>query len=112
MEEHELRLRCGNDLGAVYALLSISEKWLQILPLAWWMGLSPRRMDTASVPAGTAWQSPAYTVRYRCWFINDEVLLTGWHIEEGKRAILWRRVFETVLRCGGQYGDSRHRPRL
>lgn len=101
VEERELRLRCGNDLGAVYALLSISEKWLEILPLAWWMGLSPRRMDTASVPAGTAWQSPAYAVRYRCWFINDEVLLTGWHIEEGKRAILWRRVFETVLRCGG-----------
>ena len=28
VEEHELRLRCGNDLGAVYALLSISDKWL------------------------------------------------------------------------------------
>ncbi|MBQ6257930.1 MAG: hypothetical protein IJJ60_15160, partial [Clostridia bacterium] len=46
----EITLRCGDDLGAAYALLSVSERLLEVKPLGWWMGLSPKRLGTVSVP--------------------------------------------------------------
>ena len=98
--EHEILLECGDDLGAVYALLSISEKYLGVQPLGWWMGLKAPVTETVTIPCGT-WASPKYAVRYRCWFVNDEVLLTGWHLEESQRAEVWKRLFEALLRCGG-----------
>ena len=98
--EDEILLSCGDDLGAMYALLSISEKALHIKPLDWWMGILPKRQGTAKISAGE-WKSPEYKVRYRSWFINDEVLFTGWHMEESLRYTVWKRAFETILRCGG-----------
>ena len=80
----EITLRCGDDLGAVYALLSISERLLHVRPLGWWMGLKPERTETVSVPCED-WESPKYKVRFRCWFVNDEVLFSGWHSEENAR---------------------------
>ena len=96
----EIILRCGDDLGAAYALLSVSERVLHVKPLGWWMGLKPERTDSAAVPCG-GWESPEYKVRFRGWFINDEVLFSGWHSEENARAEVWEMVFETILRCGG-----------
>ncbi|MBR0218493.1 MAG: glycosyl hydrolase 115 family protein [Clostridia bacterium] len=96
----EITLRCGDDLGAAYALLSVSERLLEVKPLGWWMGLTPKRLGSVSVPCQT-WESPQYKVRFRGWFVNDEVLFSGWHSEENARAEVWERVFETVLRCGG-----------
>ena len=98
--EQEVLLRCGDDLGAVYALLSVSQRYLGVQPLGWWMGLRPKMHDTAWIPLG-GWESPRYAVRYRCWFVNDEVLFTGWHLEESQRAEVWKRLFEALLRCGG-----------
>ena len=100
VDENEALLTCGDDLGAVYALLSVSERCLGIPPLGWWLGKVPERRGAVSVPC-QSWRSPEYKVRYRCWFANDEVLFTGWHIEEAARVNVWRRVFETILRCGG-----------
>ena len=96
----EITLRCGDDLGAAYALLSVSERFLNVKPLGWWMGLVPEKQETAAVPC-RRWESPAYRVRFRGWFVNDEVLFSGWHSEENARAEVWERVFETILRCGG-----------
>ena len=95
-----INLTCGDDLGAAYALLSVSERLLNVRPLGWWMGLVNEKRDTVSVPP-VSWESPSYKVRYRCWFVNDEVLFSGWHSEENARAEVWERVFETILRCGG-----------
>ncbi|MBQ3705774.1 MAG: glycosyl hydrolase 115 family protein [Clostridia bacterium] len=96
----EILLTCGDDLGAMYALLSVSERILGIRPLDWWMGVKPKKQGVAAVPC-SAWESPSCAVRYRCWFVNDEVLFTGWHQEEARRAAVWKRLFETILRCGG-----------
>ncbi|MBR0407986.1 MAG: glycosyl hydrolase 115 family protein [Clostridia bacterium] len=98
--ENEIILACGDDLGAAYALLSLSERCLGVRPLGWWMGLKPEKKDAVSVPC-QSWESPAYRVRFRCFFVNDEVLFSGWHSEENARAEVWERVFETVLRLGG-----------
>ena len=98
--ENEILFTCGDDLGAVYALLSLSERALKVRPLGWWMGLRPQTFDTVALPC-QSWQSPEYKVRFRSWFINDEILFTGWHLEENQRAEVWKRAFEAILRCGG-----------
>ncbi|MBR3740682.1 MAG: glycosyl hydrolase 115 family protein [Clostridia bacterium] len=98
--EEAIILCCGDDLGAAYALLSVSEKLLHVKPLGWWMGLKPDKKENVSVPCQD-WESPEYKVRFRGWFVNDEVLFSGWHSEENARAEVWERVFETILRCGG-----------
>ena len=100
VSENEILLTCGDDLGAVYALLSVSERGLGIRPLDWWMGVNPKKRPLAAIPCQT-WRNPEYKVRYRGWFANDEVLFTGWHMEENARVQVWRRLFETILRCGG-----------
>ena len=43
---------------------------------------------------------PTPVVRYRGWFINDEVLLSHWSIG-GDPEEPWRMVLEALLRCGG-----------
>ena len=96
----EILMRCGDDLGGVYALLSLSRRCLGIQPLDWWMQKTPVPKESAAVPCGE-WHSPVYAVRRRGWFINDEILFTGWHIEEAAREAVWERVLETLLRCGG-----------
>ena len=100
VSEAAMTLFCGGDLGAVYALLSVSARCLDIQPMDWWMNRHPRRRATVEVPCGT-WASEPCAVRWRGWFVNDEVLLSGWHMEESEREETWKRILETLLRCGG-----------
>ena len=98
-DESRMTVTAGDDLGFVYGLLSISEalsghKALLVLagPTDSGAGLrgDPRRHLRRSVPA----------VRYRGWFLNDEVLLIHW--KNGKpEDFPWRMAFEALLRCGG-----------
>ena len=96
----EITLTYGGIPGAVYALLSVSERCLGIKPLGWWNGLRPEKKEYRRIPL-QKWESPSYAVQYRCWFINDEVLLDGWKDTMSDRLEVWRRIFETLLRCGG-----------
>ena len=99
VDGNAMTLTCGGDLGAVYALLSVSERCLDIRPMDWWM--NRRAPKKADVRVTDGWTSKPFAVRWRGWFVNDEILFTGWHIEESEREETWRRVFETLLRCGG-----------
>ncbi len=100
IRENGIEVYAGDDLGAVYGLLTLSERCLGIHPLAYWTGIKTKRQDTVQVPEGT-WVSRPFRVRFRSWFVNDEVLFTCWHVTELERKETWLRVFETVLRCGG-----------
>ena len=95
----EMAVRAGDALGFVYGLLYISEHFLGIPPFWFWMDMDIGRMPPVSVPDGTyTGKQPA--VRYRGWFINDEVLLKKWAVR-GDFAEPWRMAFEALLRCGG-----------
>ena len=100
VRENEILIECADDLGAVYALLAISERFLGVAPLGWWNDQRILKRELVAIPPQTL-HSPKYAVRFRGWFINDEVLFTGWKIEEAAKMSLWKRVFETILRCGG-----------
>lgn len=95
-----LQVRHRDALGAVYGLMYLSEHALGYQPLFFWNDAQPATKPCAYISQGRI-ISPRYAVRYRGWFINDEVLLDPWKETDAERQEIWRMVFETVLRCGG-----------
>lgn len=88
-----------DELGFVYGLLYVSEKFLGIHPFWFWMDQKIQKVDAIPVSPGRyCFQKPS--VKYRGWFVNDEVLITKWKIG-GDSIEPWRMVFEALLRCGG-----------
>ncbi|WP_176084009.1 glycosyl hydrolase 115 family protein [Martelella sp. HB161492] len=90
----------NDELGLIYALLHLSEHWLGVDPFWFWADREPQRLETIAVPA-RAFRSPKRRVRYRGWFVNDEVCLIGWTEIYPPPAEIWKPVFETLLRLGG-----------
>lgn len=88
-----------DDLGFVYGLLYISEKFLGIPPFWFWMDVKLQRLPPVAVPEGS-YKGKKPAVKYRGWFINDEVLISRWSVN-GDSAEPWRMAFEALLRCGG-----------
>lgn len=114
-EPDTLYLRAGDDLGFVYGLLFISESFLGIRPFWFWMDQELPSRKNAAIPAGT-YRSPIPAVRFRGWFLNDEVLFLHWSryhncadvpqdcpapSDTMAEDFPWRMAFEALLRCGG-----------
>ncbi len=95
----ELIVYASDELGFVYGLLYISEKFLGILPFWFWMDQKIEKTDTICVRGGE-YCGDKPTVKYRGWFINDEVLIMRWSIG-GDKIEPWRMALEALLRCGG-----------
>ena len=89
----------ADDLGAVYALLHISHTALGVEPFWFWNDQPLGRRETALIPCGET-HSCAAAIRYRGWFINDEVLLHAWTLD-GSREKPWEMAMEALLRLGG-----------
>lgn len=100
VQTNVITLTCADELGAVYALLSVSERFLGINPLDWWHDIHHAKREHVMIPV-QQYSSPVYAVRYRGWFVNDEVLMEGWHSSISDRFAVWKRTFEAILRCGG-----------
>jgi hypothetical protein len=97
----ELLIRSGDSLGRVYALLFISARFLGVTPFWFWNDQRFTRRPFFTVPL-EVWCSPKYAVRFRGWFVNDEVLLDNAPAPEQRGGEdLWAMVFEALLRCGG-----------
>lgn len=95
----DIIIRSGDNLGFVYALLYISEKFLGIRPFWFWLDQRIEKTDSISVKEGV-YKPRAAAVKYRGWFLNDEVLILKWSIN-GDSEEPWRMAFEALLRCGG-----------
>lgn len=95
----DITVRACDELGFVYGLLYISEKLLGIKPFWFWMDQKIEKTDKIEVKKG-AYNSVKPAVKYRGWFVNDEVLIMRWNIG-GDSVEPWRMVFEALLRCGG-----------
>ena len=92
-------ISAADDLGFVYALLKISEKYLGIKPFWFWLDQKIGKKDSVKIEKCEI-NSPKAKVKYRGWFFNDEVLMMKWKINGDKKEP-WRMAFETLLRCGG-----------
>src|SRR5688572_15887626 len=86
----------GADLrGAIYAIYSFSDEFLDVPPLWYWADWVPRRRESVEVPADTARIFPPAYVRWRAWFNNDTDFLTPWR---GRSPANNAAVYETILR--------------
>ncbi|MDO5417484.1 MAG: glycosyl hydrolase 115 family protein [Lachnospiraceae bacterium] len=98
-EPGRLTVEAGEELGAVYALLFVSRRFLGVEPFWFWNDQTFVKRSEAGIPSGW-YLSEKKPVAYRGWFINDEVLLSHW---DGGRdeTYPWEMAFEALLRCGG-----------
>ncbi len=89
----------GDSLGFIYGLLYISKEFLGVKPFWFWMDQKLPQMSRAVIPDGE-YRSESFSVRYRGWFFNDEVLMMGWPYNKPDKKG-WEMGFEALLRCGG-----------
>ena len=95
----ELSIFAEDDLGFIYALLFISKEFIGIEPFWFWLDCPFPKKDFTKIPYGTYISKPA-DIRFRGWFLNDEVLLMNWRADSDNETV-WRMAFEALLRCGG-----------
>lgn len=89
-----------DELGIVYGILEFSRKFLGIQPFWFWTDQSVVKRPKIDVPFND-FDSPLPKVRYRGWFVNDEVCLIGWKEHYPPSREVWEPVFEALLRAGG-----------
>jgi len=106
VNKQNIHITGADNLGIIYALLFISERFLGITPFWYWNDQKFIKKPFIEVPDGL-YSSPAYRLLYRGWFINDEVLLDAWgkdfyncetQITENNA---FEMAMEALLRLGG-----------
>lgn len=100
-ENKDKMIITGNDdLGIIYGLLYLSKEYFEISPFWYWMDQDIHKREKVDIPKLT-FRSKNHAVRYRGWFVNDEVCLIGWTDVYPPPKKVWYPVFETILRCNG-----------
>lgn len=97
--EQEIMIYGVDARSFIYALNYLSENYLGVLPFWFWNDQKMEVKSYVEIPCGT-YRSEADRIRYRGWFINDEVLISHWDAGVPKE-YPWEMVFEALLRCGG-----------
>lgn len=98
-EKENMQIEAYDDLGIIYALLYLSEVYLEIQPFWFWNDQEFTEKEFVQIPLKEV-MSPQYRVKYRGWFLNDEVLISHWEVENDS-AKPWEMAMEALLRCGG-----------
>ncbi len=108
-----LEIRASDELGFIYGVYEISRSLLGIQNFWFWNDQKIIPKEGIDISDDYRFQSKPYAVRYRGWFVNDEVLLRTWSLNRNPEKP-WEMVFEALLRCGGNMvipgtdADSRH----
>lgn len=95
-----LEIHAGDDFGFIYGLYAISRELLGVKDLWFWNDQIFEPVEAIDVPAGFHLESHPTATRYKGFFVNDEVLLEDWQVDNDKDKP-WRLVFETIYRLGG-----------
>lgn len=95
-----LEIGAGDELGFVYGVYAVSRELLGVRDFWFWNDQQFVPQERIAVPEGYRLESVPPVVRYRGWFINDEVLLQKWTVY-GRADGPWEMAFEALLRCGG-----------
>lgn len=99
-ENGRLVIRAADDLGYIYGIYEVSRSILGITEFWFWNDQKIERVQEIILPEHYYYESKPYRVRYRGWFVNDEVLIAEWSVDK-KREKPWEMVFEALLRLGG-----------
>lgn len=97
--EQEITIYGADARSFIYALNYLSETYLGVLPFWFWNDQKMEVKSYVEIPCGIYHSEPD-RIRYRGWFINDEVLISHWTAGVSKD-YPWEMVFEALLRCGG-----------
>ncbi|RSX51895.1 glycosyl hydrolase 115 family protein [Bifidobacterium callimiconis] len=100
VDGNDLLLEAGDDLGFIYGLYAISRSVLGVTDLWFWNDQHIEPADGIDLDDDFRLESTRDAVRYKGFFINDEVLLEDWSVDNDPE-LPWRRAFETILRLGG-----------
>lgn len=100
VDSQHIKIEASTDLGIMYGVLNVSKYILKIDDFWFWLDKEVEKVSTIQVTDTTKLKLPKYHVNYRGWFVNDEVLLSNWGYYESTDG-LWKIIFETLLRCGG-----------
>ncbi len=95
-----LEIRAGDELGFIYGIYEISRSLLGVTDFWFWNDQRFVPVEEIQIPEDYCCHSKPCAVKYRGWFINDEVLLHTWKVER-KKDLPWEMAFETLLRCRG-----------
>lgn len=99
-DDHQLVVSSGTSRGAMYGALAISRDVLRVDDFWFWLDKQPKQVPYAIVSNPEDIRLPDFRVKYRGWFVNDELLLNEWEYREST-ANVWQMIYETLLRCGG-----------
>lgn len=99
-ENGNLIVRASDELGFVYGIYGISRDILGVHNFWFWNDQKFVPTDCITVPDDYKRSVPPSKVRFRGWFVNDEVLIQAWSVDR-KKEKPWEMVFEALLRCGG-----------
>ncbi len=100
VREGALVIQASDELGFIYGIYEISRTFLGVPAFWFWNDQEPQHREEVRIPDGYQFRSKPFRVKYRRWFVNDEVLLHTWMVDREKDKP-WEMVFEALLRCGG-----------
>jgi hypothetical protein len=99
----------SDERGTVFGVYEVATRYFGVDPIANWTGLpAAKRQRVVVADGGTTAATPAF--HFRGWFLNDEDLITGWHLSPERRRLVhyyfhrpiapevYEKVFETALR--------------
>lgn len=99
-DRNQLRICANDDLGFIYGIYTVSREILGIHEFWFWNDQCIERQNGFELEEGYSCQSKSPVIRYRGWFVNDEVLLDTWSVNR-RQEEPWEMVFEALLRLGG-----------
>lgn len=100
VDKSRLKICANDELGFIYGVYAVSREILGIHDLWFWNDQRIDRQDGFELEEGYCFQSIPPAVRFRGWFVNDEVLLHTWSVNRRPEEP-WEMVFEALLRLGG-----------
>lgn len=95
-----LQIQADDELGFIYGIYEVSRSIFGINNFWFWNDQRIISKREIYLPDTYIYESKPFYVKFRGWFINDEVLLHTWSIDR-KKEIPWEMVFEALMRSGG-----------
>lgn len=100
VKEGNVIVSASDDLGFIYGIYEISKTILGVNEFWFWNDQKFIPKEEIRIPDDYRLSSMPFKVKYRGWFVNDEVLIHTWTVDREKDKP-WEMVFESLLRCGG-----------